>query len=260
MSNPERAVNLAFVDLTGDKRPKKDKKYHLASVSDEKLLEISYPNENGFRLLSLDLYSLYVDEMPEFWSSYEGLLKITIDTRNPERLNEKKKDASFVTKFNGNPHSYVPTFLYRGLFRNVVFKEWVNLKIDLFELDTDASEYYERVKTVIDGVPEMKSLDVLSGIPYLNVATKLFDSIITTFGKNPDDHLWEEFPILELDPIIGGAFLRSGIYVIYEKLNSDNERINPNDLIYKNGILSISDDRLMPTHLVFGIRVSSYSK
>ena len=49
-------------------------------------------------------------------------------------------------------------------------------------MDKGADEYYERIKGVIDGVPEIKELDILKGIPYLNLATKLFDGII----KIPD--------------------------------------------------------------------------
>ena len=129
----------------------------------------------------------------------------------------------------------------------------------MFELDTDATVYYEKVKSVIDGVPEMKSLDVLMGIPYLNVATKLFDSIITTFGKNPDDHLWGEFPILEGDPVIGGAFLRSGLFVLFEKINSDDKEITIDSLMYKNGKLVTSNDKQVPTHLIFGVKIKIFS-
>ncbi len=260
MAGPERAIDLGFVDLRGNSRPKKDEEYQLISVNSETMADLPYPADHDFRTLSLDLYGLYVDEMPEFWSSYEGLVKVTIDTRNPAKLNEKQKDVSFVTKFNSDKHSYAPTFLYRGVFRNVVFKEWINLKIDLFELDTDASEYYEKVKSVIDGVPEMKSLDVLSGIPYLGIATKLFDSIITTFGKNPDDHLWGEFPILEGDPVIGGAFLRNGLYVLFEKTNSDDQKIEPDSLKYTNGKLIASSGVQMPTHLIFGLKIKGFSQ
>ena len=49
-------------------------------------------------------------------------------------------------------------------------------------MDKGADEYGERIKGVIDGVPEIKELDIFEGIPYLNLATKLFDGII----KIPD--------------------------------------------------------------------------
>jgi len=93
------------------------------------------------------------------------------------------------------------------------------------------------------------------------VATKLFDGIIRTFGKNPDDHIWGEFPTLELVPIVGGAFLRSGIYVLLEQRNNKKKQDIPVDsLAYKNGEISIKDgfDLELPNHLVFGVRIRAH--
>lgn len=76
-----------------------------------------------------------------------------------------------------------------GVFSDVLFIECANLGVDLYEMDKGSDEYYERIKGVIDGVLEIKELDILKGIPDLNLATKLFDGIIKTFGKNPDDQV-----------------------------------------------------------------------
>ena len=229
MSGPERPLQLGFVDLVGDSRPKRDTAYDVISASSAKLEDLYYPQEAGFRRLNLDLYSFYVENLPDFTGKNEGMIKLQVNTRNPQDLAESPSDVTSVTEFKVEDGHYAPAFLYRGVFRNVIFQEWINLKIDLYELDTDAAEYYKRIKSVIDGVPEIKNLDVLAGIPYLNVATKLFDGIIKTFGKNPDDHIWGEFPTLELDPVVGGAFLRNGIYILYEQKTHKSKKEIPID-------------------------------
>ena len=120
-------------------------------------------------------------------------------------------------------------------------------------MDSDASEYYGKIKEVIEEVPEIKNLDVLKGIPYLNLATQLFDGIITTFGKNADDHLWGELPILEVQPTPGGAFLRTGIYLLAEKLHSGKKLIELSDLQYTDGGVHRKKGKKLPNHLLFGM-------
>lgn len=261
MSGPERPIRLGFVDLLGDSRPKRDKIYDLVSASSARLEDLPFPDDSDFRKLSLDLYSFYVEELPDFIGKNEGMIKVQVNTRNPQNLSESPSDVTSVTEFKAEDGHYAPAFLYKGLFRNVIFREWINLRIDLYELDTDAAEYYNKIKSVIDGVPEVKNLDVLAGIPYLGVATKLFDGIIKTFGRNPDDHIWGEFPTLELVPVIGGAFLRSGIYVLFEQQTHKKEKDVPFDSLgYKNEKVIIKDgfDLNPPNHLIFGVRIQSH--
>ena len=61
MADPERAIDLGFVDLRGNSRPKKDEEYQLIPVSSETIADLPYPADHDFRTLSLDLYGLYVD-------------------------------------------------------------------------------------------------------------------------------------------------------------------------------------------------------
>ncbi len=257
MSGPERPVRLGFVDLLGDNRPKRDTEYDVISVASDKLGDLPFPEDCEFHRLSFDLYNFYVEDLPDFTSKNEGMVKVQVNTRNPQELAENPSNATFVTKFKAEDESYAPTFLYRGVFRNVLFREWINLRIDLYELDTDAGVYYDKIKSVIDGVPEIKSLDVLAGIPYLGLATKLFEGIIRTFGKNPDDHIWGEVPTLELVPVIGGAFLRNGLYVLFEQRNKRKQDVSVDSLGYKNGKIFIKGglDLKLPNHLIFGIRI-----
>jgi hypothetical protein len=183
MPGPERPVALGFVDLSGDKRPMRDKAYDIVEASSAKLEDLSFPEGTEFRRLSLDLYNFYVEDLPDFTSNNEGMMKLQINTRNPQDLAQIPTDMTFVTKFGAKDKTYAPSFLYRGVFRNVLFREWINLRIDLYELDTDADVYYDKIKYVIDGVPEIRNLDVLAGIPYVGVATKLFEGGGQDFRK-----------------------------------------------------------------------------
>ena len=259
MSGPERPVQLGFVDLVDDKRPKRDTSYDIISASSAKLEDLPFPEDFEFRRLSLDLYSFFVEDLPDFSGKNEGMVRVQVNTRNPQDITDAPSDVTSVTKFTAEDGSYAPSFLYKGVFRNILFREWINLKIDLFELDTGADEYFAKITSVLEGVPEIKNLDVLAGgIPYLGVATKLFDGIIKTFGKNPDDHIWGVFPTLELLPVIGGAFLRNGLYVMFEpKTYKTKKDVKVDMLGYRNGEIYFKDDPdIKPSnHLIFGIRI-----
>lgn len=257
---PSRSLKLGFVDLKQGTRPKQNVKYDLKSAGDHSLEELAVP-ETVYKRLNLDLYAFYIDDLPDFTKRNEGLLKIAASTKNPQDLNAVDTDATVATNFKGKDGSYAPTFLYKGVFRNILFEKWINLKFDLYELDTDADQYFGKVKQVINGVPEIKNLDVLKGIPYLNLATSLFESIVNTFGKNPDDHIWGEIPILEINPTIGGAFLRSGIYILFEELNSKKESISFSHLEYLNErvqLKSSAKKKKLPNHLIFGVQINPH--
>ena len=254
---PTRVINIGFIKLGEDKIPVTGKSYEMVSVSDSYLAQLEIPGSE-FKRLNLDLYKLYIDNLPDLTRRNEGFLKIQVNTRNPQDLEGSKNDATVASNFIVKDGNYAPSFLYRGIFRNVIFREWINLRVDLFEMDKNSDEYFNKVKSVINGVPEIKDLDILKGIPYLNLATQLFESVIRVFGKNPDDHIWGEIPILELEPTLGGAFLRNGIYVLFEGSNKKKESIGLDDLIYYNGQIKIADNSNvtnMPNHLIFGIKL-----
>jgi hypothetical protein len=258
---PERALQLGFVDLGEDHpRPKAETAYDIVSASSQVVGNIPYP-EAAYRRLNLDLYEFYVDDLPDFpGTRNEGMLKIQASTKNPQDLGGSMTEAAFVTEFSTKDRSYAPSFLYRGVFRNVLLQDWVTLSFELYELDSDASEYYGKIKSVIDDIPEIKNLDVLKGIPYLNLATQLFEGIINTFGKHGDDHLWGELPILELEPTPGGAFLRTGIYLLAEKHNGKGKRVDLASLAYKDGQVHRKKGKRLPNHLLFGVSVAEHTE
>ncbi|MBW2580143.1 MAG: hypothetical protein JRD00_04200 [Deltaproteobacteria bacterium] len=89
MSGPERSVALGFVDLSGDRRPKRDKAYDIIEASSAKLEDLPFPEGTEFRRLSLDIYNFYVEDLPDFTSNNEGMMKLQVNTRNPQDLAEK---------------------------------------------------------------------------------------------------------------------------------------------------------------------------
>lgn len=255
----ERALQLGFVDLGEDHpRPDSDEAYDIVSASSQVVGRVPYP-DSAYRRLNLDLYEFYVDDLPDFpGTRNEGMLKIQASTKNPQDLGGSMTEAASVTEFSAKDRSYAPSFLYRGVFRNLIVQEWVTLSFELHELDSDASEYYGKVKSVIDDIPEIQNLDVLKGIPYLNLATQLFEGIINTFGRQGDDHLWGELPILELEPTPGGAFLRTGIYLLAEKHNGKGKRVDLASLVYKDGQVHSKIRKRLPNHLLFGVSVTKH--
>lgn len=233
MANAKRSVRLGFVDLGADNRPKSGQPYPVIDAGSYKIGEIAYP-QTPYKRLNLDLTSFYCNDMPDLLGSNEGMFKVSVNSRNPQNLSSKT-GVAFVSRFSVSDNNYAPSFLYRGVYRNIIFQDFINLAFQLYELDTDAEIYYDKVTRILDGVPEIKSLDVLSGIPYLSLATRLFDGIIKTFGKNPDDEIWAEIPTLDIHPTPGGAFLRTGIYVIFERQNASRQEIRHEMLEYKDG-------------------------
>jgi hypothetical protein len=258
---PQKSLQLGFVDLGSDSRPIANKTYPIISAGNAQLEVLPVPS-TVLKTLKLDILGFYNDHMPDFLGGgKEGLFKISINTRNPQLPASGENDVTIAVDFKVKDGQYAPSFLYKGVFRNVLFSDWINLKFDLFELDTDAEVYYNKVKGVIDTVPELRNLDILNGIPYLNLASKLFEGIIKTFGKNADDHMWQEMPILEIVPSIGGAFLRSGIYVIFQRTNSKDEDVTFENIIYKDNRLEIKDSTLrrLSNHMLLSIALSNTS-
>lgn len=257
---PQNALRLGFVDLGADSRPVLGKAYPIISAADQKLEDLSFPTST-LKALKLDVNAFYNDHLPDFWGgTKEGLFKISINTKNPTApVTGGENEVTNLVDFKVKDGNYANGFLYKGIFRNVMFADYINLKFDLFELDTDAEVYYNKIKGVFDSVPELKTLDILNGIPYLSLAMKMLEGIIKTFGKNANDHLWKEMPLLEINPSIGGAFLRNGLYVIFEQINSKKETITFEDLQYKDEFLEIKDKKKsrMSNHLILNIRITS---
>ena len=260
-SNPKRAVQLGFVDLQsgGHTRPQRNTDYAIISAGSDEVGKLSYPKASR-QLLDIDIYGLYSGDLPEgiFGGRNEGLLRLKTFTADPQDISGSQAAAAYVREFNVDDDAYAPGFLLSGVFRRVLISGMANISVDLFEMDNDASHYYSKFKSVVDKVPEMQSLDVIKGIPYLSLATNIAEAVIDVFGKNADDHLWGEIPILEIDPLIGGAFLRDGIYVLIEK-RRDKQDMLYEDLHFRNGQVVHKKGYKLGAHLIFALRLRDYT-
>ena len=259
----QREIRLGFVDLGDDAYPDSSKVYQLKSASDISMAKIPFPDGSPEKRLDLTLISLFIEDLPDFTSNNEGLLKIDINTRNPQNTDDRKEISSGV-EFEVKDKNYAPGIDNRGVFRNIIFRDFVNLGLKLVEIDSDLSETYNKVKGIVNGVEGLETLDVLNGIPYLEVATGLVDGIINVFGKNEDDVVWSNLPLLDVEPGPGSAFLRTGIYVAYQVSNeSENNEVNHSDLVYKDGKIEIKDGVHIPggisNCLAFSVRLRSFT-
>lgn len=250
-----KAVRLGFVDLGEHTRARSGTAYPILPASSHRLEALPVP-ESAYKRLTLNLINFYAEDLPDLTDANEALLRIVVNTRDPQALTQSPQDASFVTEFNVNDGEYSPRFLYKGVFRNVLFQEWINLRFRLHELDDDLVDAYKKARTVIADVPELKHIDVFNGLPYVNVATSLFDRLVKTFGKNRDDEIWGEAPTLETVPTPGGAFLRSGIYVLHSA-QADGEDVPTASLRYEDERLH-RDEGELPDHLIFGVLIRRY--
>ena len=253
----QNALLLGFVDTT-NQSDDENQPLPIIPASSKKIGTIPVTN-TALKTLNLETLAFYNDHMPDFFGgTKEGIFKVSINTRNPQVPTDGQQDVTMAVNFKVKDGNYAQGFLHRGLFRNVLITDFINLRFDLYEVDKDAVVYYEKVKNVVDSVPEMRTLDIASGIPYLNLATKLFEGIIKTFGKNANDQVWDEMPQLEVSASTGGAFLRSGIYVIFEQKNSKNEAVSYEDLIFKNNLLQINGNKIsrMSNHLLLRVTIN----
>jgi len=218
--------------------------------------------------LDLDVLALYCWDFPDSTSTNEGLLTIQMNAKDPQDNDADSELATCATYFSVNDRSYAPGFLLRAGFRNIVIQHWISVNIDLKELDGDFADTYAKISDLLDRAGVTSTVDGLSSVPYLKIGTALVDGLIRIFGKNPDDHLWGEVPILEIDPLIGGGFLRSGLYVLFERESRENSvvhRFSVDELRYKNGrVLKVGDapnglTQAATNHAVFSVRLREFT-
>lgn len=262
-----RSVRLAAVDLQSDSTPAAHKHYSLITASSASLAALPVPS-TPLKHLSLELQNLYVEDLPEFRNRTEGILTLTCHTRTIENTNNKEELRNAL-QFRVKSRNYAPGFLQRAAFRHILLSEYFDLGLDLVEIDKSFATAYVKVEKVVSD-SGLLTIDALNSIPYLKVASRLFSGLIQAFGRNPDDQVWKEVPGLHVSPGPGGAFLRTAIYVLYERRSIFNTRHGRKrsgkamplaDLVYRNGELHHKSDPAWPlaNHLVFGITLRSYA-
>ncbi|MGY4859555.1 hypothetical protein [Cryobacterium sp. AP23] len=254
-----RAPLLGFVDLGDDDRPHQGVSYTVVPADSDAVG--ARPVVDGEHYFEMDIQGFYSGDMPDITETNEGLLRLEVDVRDPQSTSTSKRAAQLVN-FTVRDYDNAGGFLARGAFRRVVFGRHVNLHVTLVELDADLSEYFNKVETVVrdSGLAEV---DVISSIPYLDVAAKLVGSIVKNFGRNPDDPIWEERMLLETEPLPGSPFLRTGMYImvdrhaLVEQFGSDPVP----QLVLRDGVLYAGkepDSRsVTAAHFRFSVRVRS---
>ena len=94
----------------------------------------------------------------------------------------------------------------------------------------------------------------------LSLAAQLFEGVINEFSRNPDHHLWGELPILDVNPRPGGAFLRTGIYLLSERLNGKKKPVELDRLGYQDGKIHRKKGKRLPNHLLFGVSLEEHEE
>lgn len=203
------------------------------------------------RTLAIDFQAFFAGDLPDTFGANEALLTVKVDTRAPQ-AGSSDFTAAQVVKFTVGDYKYAGGFESRGAFRNVQFQEWVNLRFSLVELDGKFAEAFTKVTEVIK-TSGLASIDVLKGVPYLEVGTKLVEGLIAKFGTNLDDRLWEETPIFSIDPVVNSAYLRDGVYVIADRTSlAEGGKIE-----FIDGRIEQAEEQLLSTHLIFGCKIAT---
>ena len=262
-----RKVGLAFVDLQSDPFPESGRNYTLVDPASICVGDIPYP-DTELKLLRVQVLSLYIEDLPDFRNRSEGLLTFAAVTRT-RGDSANKEDLEYSLGFSVKNRDYAPGLLQRMVFRNVLVREFFDLGIDLVELDSQFADAYKKVSTVVDE-SGLTSIDAIQSVPYIKVATRLFGGLVESFGKNIDDVVWSEMPSLQFSPGPGGAFLRTGIYVLHEQRSlhqtksarqrGGGKRFPLNSILFRDGRLEHADKDAfpLPNHLIFSIQTEPY--
>jgi len=250
-----KRVKMAYV-LKGKKGEKPD----IISATDKRIMDVDYPTpvkKRGVEMTSLDfaILSFYVHNLPDFRGN-EVMLKVSMNSRDDEN-SDNKENFSTVMEFNVKDQSFAGGFYSRLVFRNVYFRNDVELGVQLKELDRKINKWYPKVKKVIDDIGGIDSIDFVQNLPYSKMITKFSDSVFEQLSdENFDDDVWDTIPTMSLSPFEGGVILRPGIYIMYQPVSKTNTQISHKDFIYKDGEVEMvtNEDKSRTNYIVFSFR------
>jgi hypothetical protein len=252
----EASLQFGFIDLAGSHAPKAGVEYSVLDAFDDEIESAPVgrgcgADDVGY-LLTLQILTLWIDDLPDIGRVNEGVLKLTGRTRAVDSP-EDKIDVSNSLDFRVRDNTRAGVDFNLG-FTNLLIKNRLVLGFDLIELDKDASLYYQKVKDAIDPDLGKQVMDLAKSVPYLELATKLVDGLIQAFGKNANDPVWASSPMFAVRPAIGAPYLRSGIYVVYEDTPGD---LPPRDLGYVNRSLVYAGTgaKIPRNNLAFAVQI-----
>jgi hypothetical protein len=228
----EVSLSYGYVDLQGDAGPATGKDYKVLDATDAALRDLPVgpgcDASTELFAVTFQVLSLWIDDLPDFGTN-EVLFKLGGQTRVGENPN-MRVDTAVDFNFRVRDANRASIDFELG-FTNVLLKNRLVIGFQLIELDKDASVYYKRVKDAITPDTGRQLIDVLKGVPYLELATSLADGLIQAFGRNDSDQVWASNPVFAVRPAPGAPFLRTGIYVVYENPRDD---LRPAELSYRD--------------------------
>lgn len=261
---PSKSLLLGYVNLGEDTSPVNNKAYAVLNASDNAVGQVDYPKASKIKKLDLTLHRFWNQDLKDLGHSNEGLMKLSMNTLLPQDgrtvdTTKPLKKAEYVQEFEVRDGDFAPTFLNKAVYRNLLFEDFVNLSVDLIELDQGAIKIIDKFNRVLADVPELKNIDIIKSQPYIGLSAKLIKGLVMNFSPNdPNDHFWGEVPILELEPGPAGVFLRRGIYIILQEKDKNGNVMAFDNLSYKNGKLFVKGTENITSianYLVFSINI-----
>ncbi len=252
---PARQINLGYIWIADADYPDPANSYDMISPTSPKLADLPYPRNAEYRQLDMTVLNFYTRDLPDLTHTNEGLLDLSINTRNPRDPAQKER-IRLSLDFTAQDGEYVPDFRFRRVFRSILFRDYVELQFELIEIDEDLKESYARVKEVLGDIRGISVLDVAMGMPYVAVVSRIMERLVGVFGRNQSDVVWKNSLTLELEPPPGACFLRPGIYVIYE--SEPGLSVNDAKLHFRGGVLRRHDGTVAPqNHLCFSLGLAA---
>lgn len=269
MVRNHKAFRIGYVELDKDHTIDTiNGSYSIVQAHDSKLLSRESASST-YKVMDMSILDFYVENLPDFDRSNEVLLKFGINTRDPQDPGNKdnKQLISAVTELKEvADNDFAPGVFNRNVFRNIIFQNKIDLSIDLIEEDKGFKEAYSMSKRLLKDIGGLQNLDVFNGIPYVETVTKIVDAISSEVSsRNLDDRIWSNIPSLEVVPMPGAVYLRSGIYIIYQVTNKEGYVYDISDFIYEQGRIKLANsDRespsSLPNCLVLSLRISAYGE
>ncbi|MBM2614995.1 hypothetical protein JIG36_05410 [Actinoplanes sp. LDG1-06] len=235
----EVSLSFGYVKLDNNVGPNTGHDYPVLDATDASLSGLPIgpgcDATTGLYAVTFQVLSLWIEDLPDFGSN-EVLFKLSGQTRAGEDPN-LRVDTAVDFNFRVPDRNRASIDFALG-FTNVLLRNRLVIGLQLIELDKDASAYYKKVKDAISPETGRQLIDVLKGVPYLELATSVADGLIEAFGKNDSDQVWSSNPVFAVRPAPGAPFLRTGIYVAYENPCDD---LPPAALTYRDRRVRLAD-------------------
>jgi hypothetical protein len=253
----DKALSYGFVDLGGKDFRSTAEGRPVLDATDGRIGELpvgpSITDAIPLYAATMQVLELWIEDLPNApFIKNKGVLRLAGRTRADADPN-MHIDAAVDLDFTVNDRRRASVAFEMG-FANLMFRNRLDLGFELIELDSDPKDKYQQIKNSIDTESGRQLLDVLNGVPYVQLATRIADGLIQAFGKNESDLVFDGDPVFAIHPAPGAPFLRSGIYIAYENAEDD---LPPTQLWYRDRRVERAgeDKRLDRNYLVFSMLI-----